>query len=138
MKTNKQLMWGIALAIILPVFASAADAQKLTREDIIKQREANLSKILAISEQRFKTGTLQQNEVLKARLDLLRFKRGAASALTEKIAIQEKIVTLREEQKKYAQQQHAVGVVDELAVLRATDDLLAEQQLLSDLPMKKE
>ncbi len=135
MKTK--IRFTLLFAVLHVFLAPTTYAQNPTREEIIKKREANLSRIVEIAEKRFQNGTLKQTEVLKARLGLLRFQRETASALTQKIAAQQKMVSVCETQQAILKKEQQLGLCDELEVLKATDELLGEQQLLAELNAKK-
>lgn len=92
-----------------------------------------LSKIVAAVESRHSTGTADDETLWTAKLSLLSFRRDVATTANEKLKQQEQIVALQEKRLTAIKSQAQVGVTDALAVLRATETLLAAKQLEAEL-----
>jgi hypothetical protein len=119
-----------ALSSLLAAFARA-DAAAYSQ--VLKERDAVLSQILALRESRLASGVGDDSAVLAARIALWSFRRDTASSKQEKIKQQEYIVRAHEKRLSVLKGRVAVGVDGDDNVLFATDELLQAKQLLEEL-----
>jgi len=120
---------------MLPALLSTATAASLEEDlaAIIEKRDKILSKFVAFTEARHKSGATGIAEVQRARVKLLRFRRDSASTLQEKIEKQKLIVDLVDAQREGVKAASRAAKVSAIELLDATDQVLAEKQLLAEL-----
>jgi len=130
MNLKKSLFsFGIALLMFTPSLRAETPA----RAAIVKERDTVLSKIVADVESRYSAGTTDDEAVWTAKLSLLSFRRDVATTAGEKLKQQEQIVALQEKRLNAIKERANTGTSDSLAVLRATDALLAAKQMQAEL-----
>ena len=120
---------------IIPLFAaSIARADETEYARILKERDATLSKLVALEEMRAASGTMTNPaDFVSARLALMTFRRDTAKTNDEKIKQQELIVALCEKQLESVKLRQKDGLVGMQEVLTATDALLQARQTLEEL-----
>lgn len=124
-----------ALLVACGLLAAELAAQPASPElaDIIRERDATLSRIVTILEARYRTGGGDEHTLFAARLALATFHRDVAPTQAEKIASQRAIVALREERLTNLKGRAAAGLSNDVELLQATDELLAAKQALLEL-----
>lgn len=115
------------------IFAGVLRAAPLTREQIVVARDATLSRIVTLLEERHATGLVDDQAVTAARLELAQFRRDTTSDLPLKIEQQTVIVSLHELILEKIRAKTNTGLRSEIDELRATADLLAAQQVLAEM-----
>jgi hypothetical protein len=128
MKSFQVLSAGCALFA-----ATLLQASSSGRAQILSERDATLSRIVMILEERQRVGAADETALFTARLALATFRRDVAPTATQKIAQQKALVALREERVTNLKARLATGLSEEVELLCATDELLAAKQALLDL-----
>jgi len=131
MKTNPIRVLSLLAKIL--AFAAAAQAADLTYAQILKQRDAVLSEILAVRESHYATGAGDADAVWSARLALLTFRRDTAPSAAEKIRQQEMIMGGWEKRLADVEARLKAGLGGPEAKLLATDSVLQARQVLVEL-----
>jgi hypothetical protein len=123
------------LAAIVVLFAVPGRADATAYAQIIKERNAVLSKILAEQESRYAMGLVDNDAIARAQLALYSFRRDVAPTNAEKIKNQELVVQVHEKRQALVQAQVKSGLGGPIEVLLATDDLLRAKQALEELKL---
>ena len=131
MKTNP-----IRCAVFSTVFVALsawAHAETAAHVQILRDRDATLSKIVQLQESRWADGSGSDSAVFAARLALHSFRRDIAPSSAEKISEQELIVSLCEKRLPSVTAQLNSGIGNTVDVLLMTDQLLQAKQVLEEL-----
>ncbi len=118
-------------ASLLAAISARADAAAYAQ--VVKERDAVLSQILAEREGRRSTGLGDEEAIAQAQLALYAFRRDVAATTAEKINQQERIVRIHEQKLERVKARRRSGVVAEIDVLEATAPLLEARQALEAL-----
>lgn len=122
------------LVLLISLFiAGAVAAEPLTREQIVAARAATLSRILALLEERYATGGVDDHTLISARIELAQFRRDSATDQQTKITQQMVIVDQFQQIVYGIKAKMKAGLRSELDELRATAELLAAQQKLIEM-----
>ncbi|MES2469279.1 MAG: hypothetical protein V4675_18375 [Verrucomicrobiota bacterium] len=98
---------------------------------LIQQRGDLLSRIHEMTEERYRAGSAQKEDVMAAALALFTFRRNYSNEVSGKIQWQERIVALLRERSVLFGERKQAGLVIATEALRAAEQALeAEQQLL--------
>jgi hypothetical protein len=116
---------------VLSALSSRADRSSYAQ--VIKERDAVLSQILAVREAARPAGIADEEAITAAQLALYSFRRDVASTTAEKIKNQELIVKIRERKLAEMKAKVSIGAGDNTAVLIATDCFLQAKQVLEEL-----
>jgi hypothetical protein len=108
-------------------------AETAAHDQILRDRDATLSKIVQLQESSLSDGTGHESAVFAARLALHSFRRDIASSPVEKISEQELIVSLCGKRLTSVTAQLNSGVGNAVEVLLMTDQLLQAKQVLEEL-----
>ena len=100
---------------------------------ILKERDATLSKLLALKELYHANGAAAAEEVDAARVALWTFRRDTAKSNAEKIKLQEAIANIYEKQLEFIKLKQTQGFAGDMEILIATDALLQAKQTLEEL-----
>ena len=104
---------------------------------IIKERDAVLSEIVAYQESRFATGLADDEAVISAQNTLRTFRRDTAPTVSEKLKLQELIVQAHEKKLATVKSRMNTGLATRFDILTATDVLLQAKQLLEELRLSE-
>ncbi len=118
--------------------AVSAHADAAAYAQILRDRDATLSKILQEQESRFAVGAANGTAVLSAKLALYSFRRDTASTVAAKMDQQKAIVSVYEERQASVKAQLSSGLGDSLDLLLVTDQLLQAKQFLEELQASAE
>lgn len=135
MKTNDVRTLVIMLSSL--VFVTLVRADETSYEQILKERDAVLSKILALQESRLSSGLADFEKISAARIALWNFRRDNAGTKEEKIKLQELLVQEHDRNFVEVKARSAVGLGNPLDELQANDRLLEAKQVLAEWRMKK-
>ena len=98
---------------------------------LIQKRGDLLSRIHEMTEERYKAGSAQKEDVMAAALTLFTFRRNYSKEVSGKIQWQERIVALQRERSALFEEKQQAGLVIATEALRVAEQALeAEQQLL--------
>ena len=120
-------------ALILFAFSVLANAQETDAAigQLIQKRGDLLSRLHEMTEERYKAGSAQKEDVMAAALALFTFRRNYNKEVSGKIQWQERIVALHWERSVLFGEKQQAGLVIAAEALRAAEqELEAEQQLL--------
>lgn len=133
MKTNyvRVIVWCASSLLVVAL----GRADETAHSQIIKERDAGLSRILSHRESQLKTGTGDPEAVTAAKVALWVFRRDTASTSQEKIRQQELIVGERERNVAAVKERMNAGLGDQISLLVATDCCLEAKQVLEELRM---
>ena len=113
-----------------PVLANAQEPDAAIGQ-LIQKRGDLLSRIHEMTEERYKAGSAQKEDVMAAALALFTFRRNYSKEVSGKIQWQERIVALLRERSVLFGERQQAGLVIATEALRAAEQALeAEQQLL--------
>ena len=135
MKTNDVRTLVIMLSSL--VFVTLVRADETSYEQILKERDAVLSKMLALQESRLSSGLADPEKISAARIALWNFRRDTAVTKEDKIKLQELLVQEHGRNLAEVKARSAVGLGNPLDELQATDKFLEGKQVLAELRMKK-
>ena len=133
MKTSPLHSLLVATVVVLSAVAGRADPT--AHAQILKQRDAVLSQILAGQESRRAVGIADEDAILAAQVALYSFRRDAAPTPAGKIQNQELIVAVFEKQLAVVEAKVRIGGVTNAEVLIATDRVLQAKQILEELKL---
>lgn len=125
----------LVLLAVSSLLAPLAPADETAYAKILKERDAILSEIVTMREGRVATGTVNDEELMAARLALWSFRRDTAPSTAEQIKQQELIVAAFQKKLAAVKDRAAAGLVSREDILLATDSLLQAQQLLEELQL---
>ena len=130
----------ITLVALFSLFAVSSHADATAHAQIIKERDAVLSEIVAYYESQFPIGLGNEETLVPAQLALCSFRRDTAATIPEKIKQQKLIVQAHEKRLATVNVRVKNGLATRLDILTATDVLLQAKQLLEELKLsgKKE
>lgn len=117
----------------LAALVASAQASSPELAQIVRERDATLSRLVTLQESRFQSGLGDRQALFVARTALATFRRDVAATPAEKIAQQKLIVGWLEERLTNVKARFTTGVIAEEELLRATDELLAAKQTLLEL-----
>jgi hypothetical protein len=100
---------------------------------ILKDRDATLSKILQVQESRYAMSLVDEAAVFSAKLALYSFRRDTASSVAARIDQQKAIVSIYEGRQDFASVRSKAGFGDSVDLLLTTDQLLQAKQVLEEL-----
>jgi hypothetical protein len=127
------LVRSVVTIAVFVLLALSSRADRASYAQVIKERDAVLSKILAMREATRSSGLADEEGIASAQLALYSFRRDVASTTAEKIKNQELIVKVRERKLEEMKARVSIGVGDNTDVLVATDSLLQAKQVLEEL-----
>lgn len=122
-----------ALLFALAALVASARASSPELAQIVRERDATLSRLVTLQESRFQSGLGDHQALFVARTALATFRRDVATTPAEKIAQQKLIVGWLEERLTNVKTRFTTGTGNEEELLRATDELLAAKQTLLEL-----
>lgn len=126
-----------ALLFALVALVTSAPASSPELAQLVRERDATLSRLVTLQEERFHSGLGDPQALFAARLALATFRREIAATPAEKIAQQKLIVGWREGRLAEVKARITTGIGNEEDLLRATDELLAAKQALLELTEKR-
>lgn len=127
----------LVLLVSSLLFATFVRADEIPYEQILTERDAVLSRILAEHEFRGRSGFGDPEKAFAARIALWSFRRDTAVTKEEKIKQQELMVQEHDKNHATVKERMSAGLADAFSVLLATDKLLEAKQVLAELRMKK-
>lgn len=115
--------------LIILCFAcfSAVSPAEETLKSLLKERERLLSSMAELAQEQYKSGMVPWEEVTRANLNLLEFRRNNAGSLKEAIAVQKELVKYLEQLFRDAEKAYASSVGDKMMVLKGRDAWLGRQ-----------
>ncbi len=113
--------------LIILCFAcfSAVSPAEEPLKSLLKERERLLSSMAELAQEQYKSGMVPWEEVTRANLNLLEFRRNNAGSLKEAIAVQKELVKYLEQLFRDAEKAYASSVGDKMMVLKGRDAWLA-------------
>lgn len=127
----------LVMLLLSLVFVAFVRADETAYRQILKERDAVLSKIIEVQEGRQSTGLADFEMASAARIALWNFRRDTAGTKEERIKLQELLVQEYEKNLSEVKVRSTTGVRTTLDVLLATDKLLEAKQVLAELRMMK-
>lgn len=125
-----------ALLFALAALVASARASSPEFAQLVRERDATLSRLVMAQEARFRTGIADPQALFAARVALATFRRDVAATPAEKMAQQKLIVGWVEERLAEVKSRVASGVATEEDLLRITDELLAAKLALLEIAEK--
>lgn len=123
-------MMKTALILLCLSCLSSASPGEETLKSLLREREQLLVSMADLAREQYKSGLVHWDAVIRANVDLLEFRRGAAASLQEAIAIQKELVKSLEQACQIAEKACASNTGDRMAALRARDAVLAAKCVL--------
>jgi hypothetical protein len=127
----------LGLLLLSLAFGALIRADEIPYEQILKERDAVLSQMLALQEGRLNTGLADPEMVTAARIALWNFRRDNAGTKEGKIRQQELLVQEHDRVFAAVKARKAAGMGNPLDELMAADKLLEAKQVLAELRMKE-
>ena len=112
------------IILCLACFSAVSPAEE-TLKSLLKERERLLSSMAELAQEQYKSGMVPWEEVTRANLNLLEFRRNNAGSLKEAIAVQKELVKYLEQLFRDAEKAYASSVGDKMMVLKGRDAWLA-------------
>lgn len=112
------------IILCLACFSAVSPAEE-TLKSLLKEREQLLSSMAELAQEQYKSGMVPWEEVTRANLNLLEFRRNNAGSLKEAIAVQKELVKYLEQLFRDAEKAYASSVGDKMMVLKGRDAWLA-------------
>lgn len=125
----------VIAAFLLGALNSHADATSYAQ--ILKERDAVLTQILADRESKMSVGAVNEEAVSSAQLALYTFRRDTASSTAVKVKNQELIIQLSEKKQTLVKDRRSAGLSADIEVLEATDSVLQAKQVLEELKLSE-
>jgi hypothetical protein len=123
----------LALVTFSTLFSALLADDSTAYIQILKERERVLSQILNAQESRRATGLADEEAIFSAQVSLYSFRRDTAASHDDKMKHQLMIVAVHEKKLAITKSKARTGGIADVEVLRTTDGLLREKQILEEL-----
>ena len=120
------------LALCLACLSSVAPAEE-TLKSLLQEREQLLVRLADFRQEQYKSGLCHWNEAIRAKLDLLEFRRNHADSPESRIAVQKEIVAVLKEVHQLSAQKLAASTGDLGEELKAKEAWLAARCRLLEM-----
>ena len=125
----------ITLTALFSLFTFSARAEANALTQIVKERDAVLSEIVASYEAQFTAGMSDGEDLTSAQMALCAFRRDTALTVPDKIKQQELIVQVYDKKIATVKSRMSTGIATRLDLLTATNSLLLAKQTLEELKL---